>query len=111
LIFIVGFERPGRSLSAPPGARVSDSNESALRSGMSRLHEHLDFTAETLGAIAPASIARPACSSTRCIVPDNPNKFGAVAPVPASIPDFLLKILPAAAANPHHHRHSLPGPG
>jgi hypothetical protein len=27
---------------------------------------------------APASIARPACSSTRCIVPDNRNKFAIV---------------------------------
>ncbi|HEV3287223.1 MAG TPA: hypothetical protein VG011_10750, partial [Steroidobacteraceae bacterium] len=29
-------------------------------------------------ATAPASIARPACSSTRCIVPDNHNKFAIV---------------------------------
>src|SRR5262245_37817040 len=43
--------------------------------GTSRFHEHLNFPAETLGATAPASIARPACSSTRCVVPDNHKKF------------------------------------
>jgi hypothetical protein len=36
---------------------------------------------------------RPACSSTRRIVPDNPNKFAAALPVPAPIPEFLLLIL------------------
>jgi len=56
----------------------------------SRFHEHLNFSAETSGACAPASIARPACSCTRYIVPDIYNKFAGVVPVPASIPKFLL---------------------
>src|SRR6267378_2109811 len=43
------------------GARLSDSNGSAQRSGTSRHHEHLNFPAETFGANTPASIARPAC--------------------------------------------------
>src|ERR1700682_4922086 len=59
------------------GARLSDSNESAQRTGTSRHHEHLNFAAETCGADAPASIVRPACSSTRLIVPDSYNKLGA----------------------------------
>jgi hypothetical protein len=37
-----------------------------------------NFPAETLGAGTPASIARPACSCTRYVVPDSPNKSAAV---------------------------------
>src|SRR3979490_1057516 len=79
-----GFEVPSSSLRTTRwfavsscGARLSDSNESAQRTGTSRHHEHLNFAAETCGADAPASIVRPACSSTRHIVPDNYNKLGA----------------------------------
>jgi hypothetical protein len=52
------------------------------------------FPAETFGAQAPASIARPACPSTRCVVPDSHNKFATVLPVPASIPEFSFVIRP-----------------
>ena len=79
-----GFEVPSSSLRTTRwfavsscGARLSDSNESAQRTGTSRHHEHLNFAAETCGADAPASIVRPACSSTRHIVPDSYNKLGA----------------------------------
>ena len=44
-------ERPGGSLSAPAAAPASPAQaEQAPRSGLSRLHEHLNFPAETLGA-------------------------------------------------------------
>src|ERR1700719_4828344 len=79
-----GFKVPSSSLRTTRwfavslcGARLPDSNESAQRTGTSRHHEHLNFAAETCGADAPASIARPACSSTRHIVPDSYNKLGA----------------------------------
>ena len=74
-----------------------DSNRIRPAHATSRHHEHLNFPAETFGADAPASIARPACSSTRHIVPDNYNKLGAVVPVPASIPRFLL-VCPSSFA-------------
>ena len=71
------FERPGSSLSACAERTFRIQNESGQRTGTSRHHEHLNFAAETCGADAPASIARPACSSTRHIVPDSYNKLGA----------------------------------
>src|SRR2546423_1778032 len=70
------FERPGGSLSAR--AERAFRIQSAQRCGTSRHHEHLNFPAETFGADAPASIARPACSSTRHVVPDTCNKLAAV---------------------------------
>src|SRR2546425_4755297 len=69
------FERPGGSLSAR--AERAFRIQSAQRTGTSRHHEHLNFSAETFGADAPASIARPACSCTRHVVPDNRNKLAA----------------------------------
>src|SRR2546430_16827785 len=59
--------------------------------------------AETRGAHAPASISRPACSSTRHVVPDSCNKLAAV--VTRARVDPLVSVgmsFQLRAASAHH---------
>ena len=92
------------------GARLSDSNESAQRTGTSRHHEHLNFAAETCGADAPASIVRPACSSTRHIVPDSYNKLGAAVTRARVDPQISVGMsFQLRAASAHHCLDHPPG--
>jgi len=112
-----GFEVPSSSLRTTRwfavsscGARLSDSNESAQRTGTSRHHEHLNFAAETCGADAPASIVRPACSSTRHIVPDNYNKLGAAVTRARVDPQVSVGMsFQLRAASAHHCLDHPPG--
>ena len=112
-----GFEVPSSSLRTTRwfavsscGARLSDSNESAQRTGTSRHHEHLNFAAETCGADAPASIVRPACSSTRHIVPDSYNKLGAAVTRARVDPQVSVGMsFQLRAASAHHCLDHPPG--
>ena len=104
------FERPGGSLSARAGRASRIQTESGQRTGTSRHHEHLNFAAETCGADAPASIVRPACSSTRHIVPDNYNKLGAAVTRARVDPQVSVGMsFQLRAASAHHCLDHPPG--
>jgi len=104
------FERPGSSLSACAERTFRIQNESGQRTGTSRHHEHLNFAAETCGADAPASIVRPACSSTRHIVPDNYNKLGAAVTRARVDPQISVGMsFQLRAASAHHCLDNPPG--
>jgi hypothetical protein len=91
------------------GARLWDSNESTQRTGTSRHHEHLNFPAETW-SLAPASIARPACSSTRHVVPDNYNKLAAAVTRARVDPQVSVGMaFQLRAASAHHYLDNPPG--
>src|ERR1700736_4307660 len=100
-----GLEVPASSLRTTRWFAVS-----SCRTGTPRHHEHLNFPAETFGADAPASIARPACSSTRHIVPDNYNKLGAVVTRARVDPQVSIGISSQLrAASAHHCLENPPG--